>query len=172
MSDSVLSTIIGASIALIGLIVAKEGKTSEFRQQWIDGLRADIAEYVSYALQLPVGNLDTQAANECLARIRLRLNPTEKLSKELLGIVLNLTDTVGEGTASTVANMAADKVVSASQAVLKEEWKRVKRGEWKYILVLSTAVASLIISAAILFYPEIQRVIECVCHISFACPHL
>jgi hypothetical protein len=47
VSDSVLSAVIGASIATIGLIVAKEGKTSEFRQQWIDGLRNDIATLIS-----------------------------------------------------------------------------------------------------------------------------
>jgi hypothetical protein len=52
MSDNLIGPIIGASVAVMGMIVAKETKVSELRQQWIDGLRADVAKLISLALQI------------------------------------------------------------------------------------------------------------------------
>jgi hypothetical protein len=154
MSDSILSAVIGASIALIGLIVSKEGKTSEFRQQWIDGLRADIASLISCSLHPSEGAAKT--ANECQARINLRLNPDESPSIELLGAVERLGVSVNGKATPDETESAATKVVETAQVVLKSEWKRVKRGEWKYVTVLSIASASLIISVAILLYAPIN----------------
>ena len=34
-------------VSLVGLLISKESKTSEFRQNWIDELRKDIAEYIA-----------------------------------------------------------------------------------------------------------------------------
>ncbi len=40
---AVLTTVISASVATIGVIVAKDAKVSEFRQAWIDALREDVS---------------------------------------------------------------------------------------------------------------------------------
>jgi hypothetical protein len=36
----------GSAVTYIGLLISKESKTSEFRQEWIDALRNDIAEQI------------------------------------------------------------------------------------------------------------------------------
>ena len=43
----ILIALITAFVSLVGLIISKENKTSEFRQNWIDELRKDVAEYVA-----------------------------------------------------------------------------------------------------------------------------
>ena len=44
---AVIAAIIAGAISLVGLIVGKELKTSEFRQQWIDALRSDISKLIA-----------------------------------------------------------------------------------------------------------------------------
>jgi hypothetical protein len=41
-----VAAIIAGTIAFLSTILAKEQKTSEFRQNWIDALREDIADFV------------------------------------------------------------------------------------------------------------------------------
>lgn len=36
------AALIAATVSLLGLIISKEQKTSEFRQAWIDALRSDL----------------------------------------------------------------------------------------------------------------------------------
>jgi len=152
MSDTIAGAVIGGSVALIGLIVAKEGKTSEFRQQWIDGLRADVATFISLALHIAqrlVDDLDdARQANECLARIQLRLNPKEDSSKELTN-ALNRLESNAMAKNPLTEPFAKDVTLKA-QRVLKDEWRRVKRGEWKYITVLSLASISLLASVGVI----------------------
>ena len=51
--DAAIGAIAAASIAgllaFLGLIIAKENKTSEFRQAWIDSLRLDLSKLISNA---------------------------------------------------------------------------------------------------------------------------
>ena len=48
----ILSAIIGASVATAALIVNRENKISEFRQEWINGLRDDVGSLISYLAML------------------------------------------------------------------------------------------------------------------------
>lgn len=41
------AALIAAIVSLIGLILGKEQKTSEFRQEWINSLRAEITQFVT-----------------------------------------------------------------------------------------------------------------------------
>jgi hypothetical protein len=156
MSDSVLSAVIGASIALIGLIIAKDGKVSEFRQQWIDALRDDVAILISNAIHYSENALNAKAANEAIARIRLRLNPREKQSKALLKSMQALNVAVHGDLANV--KQVSDGVVGAAHEVLSLEWKRVKRGELKYRIILYLALVALCFSGGKLLYPDVQHV--------------
>ncbi len=161
MSDPVLSSVIAASVAIIGLIVSKEGKTSEFRQQWIDSLRQDLSTLIANTLHRAEDEIQDEAdavkvCNEAVARIRLRLNPREKNSQQLLGCVTKMAALNGVSTAShEELRRAANGVVAASQVVLKQEWSRVKRGEWRYVTVLIIAVSSLGIGLWKMFVPAL-----------------
>jgi hypothetical protein len=142
------AAVVAGSIAFLASVFTKEGKTSEFRQAWIDGLRNDIAEFVSafYWLsdQAPLIEGDTdeglkQLKEEFLkaelmqARIELRINPKEHADfvKALRGLVRIESFTFGE---SESRDAAVEEFVVQSQKLLKKEWKRVKRGEPAYFL--------------------------------------
>ena len=47
----ILIALITAFVSLVGLIISKENKTSEFRQTWIDELRKDVAEYIAMSAE-------------------------------------------------------------------------------------------------------------------------
>jgi hypothetical protein len=48
----VLVALISGVFSLVGLIIAKETKLSDFRQAWIDALREDISLFVSHAINI------------------------------------------------------------------------------------------------------------------------
>src|SRR5208283_2502860 len=92
---SIVAALIAGLVSLLGLIISKEQKVSEFRQAWIDALRAEIADLIAHlnavygtaAAQFPsvaeawkVVKEDYLAFNNAAARIRLRLNPSEPTS--------------------------------------------------------------------------------------------
>jgi hypothetical protein len=46
----------------------------------------------------------------------------------------------------------ANDAIQKTQAILKDEWKRVKRGEWRYVTVLIIASISLMFCFGLLLY--------------------
>lgn len=134
-----------------GTNVGKESKTSEFGQEWIDPLRADIAALVSlsFVIQAPP---DTEAKtnrvreiNEVPSRIRLRFAMKYLQSEALQEAQHDLvTATAHRDDFWKILN-APEKVIVEGQKVLKAEWQRVKRGEWRYQFVLYGAVLSLLL---------------------------
>jgi hypothetical protein len=161
MSDTVAGAMIGASIALIGMIVAKEGKVSELRQQWIDGLRNDVAKIVSLALHISLSQAantdDIREANERLALVQLRLNTKEHESSNLITALNVLRSNIE--TKNPLLQPFAEDAVQKAQIILKKEWRRVKRGEWRYVTILSVALVSLIVSASIVLVPILKKLL-------------
>jgi len=49
-----IGAVIAGFVSILGLIISKEQKTSEFRQTWIDSLRSDIASLIARASALQV----------------------------------------------------------------------------------------------------------------------
>lgn len=93
----IVAALIAGGVALLGLIISKEQEVSEFRQQWIDALREDIAAVIAHshgihgssiAQRAPQQSLwdtvrdDATGIRQASARIRLRLNPNEKNKNE------------------------------------------------------------------------------------------
>jgi len=95
---AVIAAIIGAAISFLVTVLAKEQKTSEFRQAWIDALRNDLSEFVATVdaifsfLRVKAGRKETpeqvaafleekypdvQRMGVSYHRIMLRLNPRE-----------------------------------------------------------------------------------------------
>jgi hypothetical protein len=152
MADSSgTATIIGASIAavvaLVGLVASKEQKTSEFRQAWIDGLRNDLATYLSrinaaydaksagFATKSDLWEVvreDITSMNDASCRIKLRLNHREKPSLamlETLREIDGLFSPDGDLEKPQKIDDLQKRLVSEAREVLKTEWNRVKRGE-------------------------------------------
>jgi hypothetical protein len=152
-----LSVLVGSLIAalgtLIGLVAGKESKISEFRQVWIDELRHDLSEAISCSFAVARGSaqadssLVDQQLDLLLIRIRLRLNAKEKLHRSLLVELGALRD---KAEAGLNLGQQSALVSEVSQLVLKEEWDRVKTGEWKYRWLLTSAVGLAVLVLAVL----------------------
>jgi len=155
---ALLVALIAGAFSLLGLVISKEQKVSEFRQLWIDKLREDIAELIAQMniIHAELIKLDQEAvrdtrayldrtrsnyidANRSSTRIKLRLNHTEQESRHLLKSIEEMesllgrkqTDAFDSGADITVINKRIEK---HSLTILRAEWKRVKRGEWQYRL--------------------------------------
>lgn len=93
------AALIAGVVSLLGLIISKEQKTSEFRQAWVDALRSEITAYLTSfnAIADAVGVAYKDQAekvkalaplysqlNQASFAITLRVNPDESRSKAVL----------------------------------------------------------------------------------------
>lgn len=148
---AVLASIITSLITLTGLLIAKESKTSEFRQQWIDSLRNEISQLIGHTQTIVhysntrVGVPQHEGAfdeamlhtmkDEILEserlyhKILLRLNPEKHVG--LISAVDSLRKIINKNLSpeTDIFHLAQQKVLKECQDVLKNEWKRVKNGE-------------------------------------------
>ena len=161
---AVIAAGIAALIALIVSILTKESKTSEFRQQWIDAVRNDLAEFMSavggvvqhkrLSIHSPSENPEdrffkhypmAEAAATRATRLVLRLNPDEH--REIICLI----DRLLEAYSMTEPEYAklTTKLTLQSQQMLKAEWSVVKRGEPAFRYTKLGALA--IVGAALAF---------------------
>lgn len=170
---------IAALASLYGLIVSKEQKVSEFRQAWINDLRACLVLYLA-ELNAIVDIVRLTAAdklsdtselvktyrslNSATNGIKLRLNTKERTSIKLLGVMKRF-----EGAAKTncgltpeIISPIEEEFLKASEELLKFEWKRVKKGEFafrltKYLVGGSALVIVALLVASYLFVERIDK---------------
>jgi hypothetical protein len=173
MSEAVgviVAAIIAGLVAFFSLIISKEQTVSNFRQQWIDELRKDIAAVASCVSSIHGESIakhkddqvlwdrvktDFTRFKEVIVRIRLRLNPHEKrkiegpATKAVLGVLTELEAIFGSATPQfhKLEALLATLVTNAN-VILKKNWQRVRSGERIYQvtkwLTLSLTVAVVI----------------------------
>jgi hypothetical protein len=166
--SAITAAIIAGVIALLSLIISKEQKVSEFRQQWVDALREDIAAVIAHshtiqgiARSRPESDQesywktvhpDFSALIVASARVRLRLNRSEAKHNALLRAVneLQSVSKTGEIPEPEVLNNFTNKLVVAAQIVLKTEWNRVRRGELVYQVTSAVTLILIVILIAAL----------------------
>ena len=167
---AISAAIIASFFSFLGLIIAKEQKTSEFRQAWIDSLRNEISQLIASANAIHVAMTsqrlesvtsawnvvrdDFVAINEAAARIRLRLNPNEELSKAVLAKIEEIEGLLAPRKLPdyTELNQKEKELVSQASALLKEEWRRVKKGEPTFrVAKWGVVVAMLLLVAVVTF---------------------
>jgi len=156
---AVTVAIITGAFSVVGLVVSKEQKVSEFRQIWIDALREDIAEVVAQVNMIHAGLLklakedpkDTRTfgekygphyilANRSAMRIKLRLNRKETTHATIfktLGELETLFLKKPEDLADSQDEIGPlnERLESEATIALKAEWERVKSGETQYRVV-------------------------------------
>jgi hypothetical protein len=156
---AVTVAIITGAFSIIGLVVSKEQKVSEFRQIWIDALREDIAEVVAQINMIHAGLLklakekpkDTKIfgekygphyilANRSAMRIKLRLNRKEAAHTAILKTLgeletLFLKNPEDLADSQDEIGPLNDRLELEAAATLKDEWEQVKRGERQYRVV-------------------------------------
>lgn len=161
---AIVASIIAGLVSLLGLIISKEQKTSEFRQSWIDALRMEVSKFIAHvnaihgaaaASPRPLqerwndARADFVGANEAAANIRLRLNPNERLARGPLKTIEEVEKLLAPGT-KVPDYRALDELeknlVEQTAAILKSEWNRVRRGERVYQIAKYLALATIIIA--------------------------
>lgn len=170
---TVIAALITGVIAVVNLTLSKEQKVSELRQAWIDGLRDDLAKFLSAVRAKAVALHDqrtgvvnagdqesdfiegalaerTAIAQESLYRLKLRLNPSEADHQELERLLDQVVKTYDDLRVPTELNvrketsLAIDRVTAHARSVLKQEWKRVKVGEPAYVNLRNWLVPAII----------------------------
>lgn len=151
--------VITGFISFIGLVISKENKISEFRQTWIDELRKDISDYISYIEKhefyftytskidkenggsgvlnkegLDLYLRESHIVISLYTRIVLRLNRNKhKDILEILGETNKSYSTSVYNPNYYSNNRDLSKYNAAlrdkSEILLKNEWERVKKGE-------------------------------------------
>jgi hypothetical protein len=162
----IVAAIIAGLVAFLGLVISKEQSVSEFRQQWIDELRKDIAIIVGCVTRIHGESIaghnnqtlwdkvkvDFTRFNRVIVRIRLRLNPAEKRGKEeqatkaVLDALKELESIFGSKEPQFHRlQPLVETLVTNSQTILKENWDRVREGEPTYQKAKSNAVTFTIV---------------------------
>ncbi|MGA5482776.1 hypothetical protein ACPCIT_09580 [Pseudomonas siliginis] len=156
--------LIAGVVSLVVSILAKDQKTSEFRQAWIDGLRNDVSQLIAHlAVVKTLSAIVRQQSQPEIqkfilskekdfletamlsSRIRLRLNPNEH--KALLALVK---DSDGIGRSDSLMEAHMENLAIETQEILKTEWERVKRGEPSFVLLkLISRCAVIIMGVAV-----------------------
>jgi hypothetical protein len=140
------AALLGAGIAIVGLVISKESKVSEFRQQWIDGLRADVASLVSAAIAIQIRPMQaehfrdlTLRLKEFECRISLRFKRGDEQSQHLPTLVQEIVSVAPACEAAWQFEERLKKLKEATQEMRKGEWERVKLGEKNYVRTLRYA---------------------------------
>jgi hypothetical protein len=138
-TGAILAPLIAGLISLLGLIISKEHKISDYRQAWIDALRADIAALIAHAHAIEGAHLamyntdekwkivreDFVGINEAWARIKLRLNPKEEASIVVFIILKeheSIFNSVASGSVPDFGRLPSlyDRLVDDTQVILKK----------------------------------------------------
>ena len=152
----IIVALIAVLVSFVGLIITKEQKTSEFRQKWIDEIRADIASLMGNLSQystkwLILKDKENKESREnflddnislineihvLFYRIELRLNPEkdEDLIEVLNKIDLMIKSPNKMNQDSLFENLT-EKLRLQSHEMLKTEWERVKSGEPIFVII-------------------------------------
>jgi len=150
--SAVEASLIATAITLLGILITNQAKVSEFRQQWINALREDIAALITHTLILHAANAEDDTNESYLqihqttARTILRLNPEEDASKEVVAAINEVRAANHRATDFAEMNQRINELTVAVQKVLKKEWKRVKYGEPLYRVVFLLAITGSLLS--------------------------
>lgn len=167
---AITAALIAGAFSFLNLVISKEQKISEFRQNWIDELRKEISSVVASVSHL-VYRLDAkeprtteeafklqseireshETAERCTTSIQLRINPADPDQELRLENEFFLESLMQIQKSFNAANAAetrkcCDVLIKAAQPILKHEWNRVKRGETVYRYSKYTAASILAVA--------------------------
>jgi len=171
--SATLAAVVAGFFAFIGMVITKGNKTSEFRQAWIIQLRSLVASLISLYDALNVSKKATPEEKKnhwkemikTISEIRLHLNNSNPSPEEneLIRKIEKLNDTLDKNEDNREHYEA---MITATHAVLKSEWERVKKGEpsYKYIKFLFLLVSILFITCTtittVMYFMRISKTIN------------
>ncbi|MEZ0133781.1 MULTISPECIES: hypothetical protein [Novosphingobium] len=161
------AAVIAGLVSLMGLIISKESKISDFRQEWVNSLRSEVVNFLVSSNQIVDAfqgnekNIDElqkiisplySKLNESSFLISLRLNASESQSQKVLSAMHDLVSLLSSGErfgGDRVRPLEA-VVLTEAKLLLKAEWKRVKRGEFIFTFTKWSLVAALMAASSFL----------------------
>ena len=169
---TIAAALVAGGISFISMMVAKDQKISEYRQDWIDSLRTELGEYL--ALFVTLASYELMALNESEEKhkeyiklqhdnwvklnnldtcITLRLNPVEHI--KLISLIDKATHLAADIKDNNVTyekiEALSSSITEESQKILKSEWKRVKRGEISFFITKWIALLIVIIASVVIY---------------------
>lgn len=178
---TVAASIVAGLLSVLGLVISKESKISEFRQAWIDALRHDLTTYLTNinnirdALSVDYQNHGEKvkalgplfsSLNFSTFDIALRVNPDETFSKALLSSMKNFSNILEDQENIDLQSLreSEQQLLIASKQLLKHEWKRVKSGETTFkvakFLSIIIVLLSLVAGGFLIFSAKNHRAIQ------------
>jgi hypothetical protein len=158
------AALIAGLVSILGLVIAKEQKISEFRHAWIGDLQKSIVAYLENLnaicdvvrtnasqqdASLPILMPLYKALNVASNSIKLSINPSEPAAAAVLEALDEF-----EALAGADANLQPEpirsiekKFLASSRVLMKGEWKRVKRGELTFVIAKWSSVGAVILLA-------------------------
>ncbi|NBN47712.1 hypothetical protein GWJ05_18300 [Proteus sp. G2626] len=136
--------ILAGVVSIVGLVISKEGKISEFRQLWINDLRSALVKLNKnmfilqemHIKEMPEKEIMHQKANvkESISEVYLRINTSKpnKAEIDLINIIESIKSQLIHIPKIGLFECYENDLTDKSAAVLKSEWKRVKKGEFIY----------------------------------------
>jgi uncharacterized membrane protein len=146
--------LITAATALVAVVVGpivsvyvvrrqiRASVVSTNRQQWINNLRDTVADFVAKQTMVRTLNSKSHADDSSISRIEetvrlahrieLLINPKEADHAALVELIFQMANTMNqqnEKNKSFNAGDCTERIVKLTQAILKREWDRVKRGD-------------------------------------------
>ena len=171
---AIFAAIVTGFFSFMNLVVSKEQKVSEFRQEWINSLRDSVSSYISalaYLSLLQKHHLESDSdksqysmtrdveeiyakVNESYNDIIFRINPDEKdkkgkkINDEFLHTLSETRALYNKGKYAE-ARLFSDQLRSKTKPLLKYEWKRVRSGEKNYIRAKWLSVGTLLLGVGL-----------------------
>lgn len=153
---AIIAALIAGFISFAGIMIAKDNKITEFRQDWINTTRNEISKFISLALNIwtqknlidstqatesreksidrlsKVTETSTKELLHCQHMILLLLNPQKHI--DLINSIKSISNECrySESSSTGVLNKFIETLSTQSQVHLKSEWERVKSGEKIY----------------------------------------
>ncbi|XTD83097.1 hypothetical protein AB8849_07915 [Proteus vulgaris] len=177
---TLMVAIVAGAVSIVGLVINKENKVSEFRQVWINELRKNLVSIITIIYQIntiipskikdkgTITSYEEKVEKLKEQLIRTKYEITLRIHKENMTIdekmLIQYLNSICDAALKEESNDSdIDKFIVHSSTVLKTEWEKVKKGEKKYIFwsrIFSTLF--FIVLFAIVFYslykiPEIKE---------------
>lgn len=150
------AALIAATAAFVGLVLGKEQKTTEFRQDWINDQRDDLAVLIASARAAirtnPKNEEGLKEFDLAHGRILLRENPNKAEWLFVLDEVERLRLYAFSSPVPVNVENACERIVDMSRTLLKAEWNRVRAGETWFIAAKRVLPPGILFVAAALAY--------------------
>lgn len=150
---------IAGSVSLLGLVIAKEQKISEFRRSWLEDLRAELGSFLAHAnLFAMMYDEDAQDAsvgqalaelkteilgmNSAAALLRLRLNSDDPESATVLADIDEIEHSIDliETFDQRAFQALQARLVQNARRLMKSEWLRIRKGEKLFRVTKGTSI--------------------------------